>query len=121
MKSHRETAVKFLEMCALKSPKDAFAEFVNSNFIHHNQYFPGDRESLMNAMIDSDKEHPNKSFVVKQVFEDGDRVAVFSHVAKEQMDIAVVHILRFENGKISEMWDLGSILEKNSPNKNGMF
>lgn len=121
MKSHREIAVQFLQMCALKSPKDAFAEFVNPNFIHHNQYFPGDRESLMNAMIESDKEHPNKAFSVQQVFEDGDRVAVFSHVAKEKMDIAVVHILRFENGKISEMWDLGSVLEKNSPNKNGMF
>lgn len=75
----------------------------------------------MNAMIESDKTHPNKSFTIKQVYETDDRVAVYSHVVKETMDIAVVHMFRFENDKISEMWDLGQIIDKNSPNKNGMF
>lgn len=75
----------------------------------------------MNAMIEADQSAPNRSFTVKQVFEDGDRVAVFSQVVKDEMEIAVVHILRFENGKISEMWDVGQVLEKDSPNENGMF
>lgn len=119
--NNQEIAVKFLNMCAMESPAKAFDQFVNANFIHHNQYFPGDRESLIKAMIEADKAAPNKRFTVKQVFEDNDRVAVHSHVVKETMDIAVVHMLRFENGKISEMWDVGQIVEKNSPNKNGMF
>lgn len=119
--TNKETAIKFLETCALKSPKEAFAQFVNPNFIHHNQYFKGDRDSLMNAMIEADREQPNQSFTVKQIFENGDRVATYSHVKKEKMEIAVLHIVRFENGKISEMWDLGQIMEKDSPNENGMF
>lgn len=119
--SNQQTALKFLEMCALRSPKAAFSEFVNANFKHHNQYFKGDGESLMNAMIEADTNMPNKAFNVKQVFETGDRVAVFSQVIKEEMEIAVVHIMRFENGKISEMWDLGQVLDKNSPNEYGMF
>lgn len=119
--SNQQTAIQFLKMCAMESPKQAFAAFANDNFKHHNQYFPGDRDSLMNAMIEADKEQPNKSFTVKQVFETDDRVAVYSHVVKETMEIAVVHMLRFENGKVSEVWDVGQIMEANSPNKNGMF
>ena len=119
--SHQETAKKFLQICALESPKKAFEMFVNPNFIHHNQYFPGDRDSLMNAMMESDKEMPNRQFNMKHVFETGDKVAVHSQVIKDNMEIAVVHIMRFENGKISEMWDVGQVLDKNSPNKNGMF
>jgi predicted SnoaL-like aldol condensation-catalyzing enzyme len=37
------------------------------------------------------------------------------------MDIAVVHILRFEQGKIVEMWDVSQQVPKDSPNKLGMF
>lgn len=119
--TNQEVAIKFLETCALIDPKTAFAEYTNPNFKHHNQYCAGDRDSLMHAMIEADKERPNKSFVVKQVYETGDRVALYSHVAKENLQIAVVHMLRFENGKISELWDVGQVLEKDSPNKNGMF
>jgi predicted SnoaL-like aldol condensation-catalyzing enzyme len=119
--SNKETAKKFLTTCAMQSPKVAFEEYTNANFKHHNQYFAGDKDSLMNAMIEADTQMPNKAFNVKQVFETDDRVAVFSQVIKEAMEIAVVHMMRFENGKISELWDVGQILEKNSPNKNGIF
>ncbi len=119
--SNKEAAIKFLETCALQSPVEAFAKYTNPNFKHHNQYFKGDAKSLMDAMVAADKEAPNKSFRVKQVFETGDRIALYSHVVKEKMEIAVVHMLRFENGKVSEMWDVGQIMEKDSPNENGMF
>lgn len=119
--SNKNSAVEFLKTCAMESPKTAFAKYVNSNFKHHNQYFKGDADSLMNAMIEADKSAPNRSFNVKQVFETDDRVAVYSQVVKDDMEIAVVHIMRFENGKISEMWDVGQVIEKDSPNENGLF
>ena len=119
--SQQRKAVEFLQMCAMQNPADAFAKYVNPNFKHHNQYFAGDKDTLMNAMIEADKTNPNKSFTIKQVYETDDRVAVYSHVVKEGMDIAVMHMFRFENEKISEMWDVGQIIDKGSPNKNGMF
>jgi predicted SnoaL-like aldol condensation-catalyzing enzyme len=119
--TNKEIAVDFLHICALKSPKDAFDKYVHAKFKHHNQYFKGDRDSLVNAMIENDKTHPNKSFTVRQVYETDDRVAVYSHVVKETMEIAVVHMMRFENSKIIEMWDVGQIMQKPSPNENGMF
>lgn len=119
--NNKEVAIEFLQTCAMKDPKLAFSKYMNSNFKHHNQYFKGDGETLMKAMIESDATHPNKSFTIKQIFETDDRIAVYSHVVKESMEIAVVHMMRFENGKISEMWDVGQIMEKDSPNENGMF
>lgn len=119
--TNKETAVKFLELCALKSPKEGFEKYVAAGFKHHNQYFKGDRDTLMNAMIEADAIHPNRAYHVKQVFESADRVAVFGHVVKDTMEIAVVHMMLFENSKIVEMWDVGQLLDKNSPNENGPF
>jgi len=50
-------------------------------------------------------------------------VAVLSHLRREQadIDIAVVHILRFSGGRIVEMWDVGQVVPKDSPNALGMF
>ncbi len=31
------------------------------------------------------------------------------------MDVAVVHILHFEGGKIVELWDVGQVIPKDSP------
>lgn len=119
--SHQKTAIKFIETCALESPKKAFELYVHPHFRHHNQYFAGDGKTLMEAMMEDDKTHPNKSFTVKQVFETDDRVALFSHVVKDEMEIAVVHMMRFEDGKIVEMWDVSQMIDPHSPNQNGIF
>lgn len=110
-------------MCASGDVRKAYDLYVSDDFRHHNAYFPGDRDSLLAGMEQSALAEPNKSFVVKQVIEGKDRVAVYSHLRREKvdMDIAVVHILRFENGRIVEMWDVGQQIPKDSPNTLGMF
>ena len=35
--------------------------------------------------------------------------------------MAVVHIFRFEGGRIAELWDLGMPIPEDSVNENGMF
>lgn len=74
-------------------------------------------------MEESARSEPNKAFTVKQTVESADRVAVLSHLRREQagVEIAVVHILRFEGDKIVEMWDVGQQIPEDSPNKLGMF
>lgn len=74
-------------------------------------------------MEESARSEPNRSFEVQQTIESGDRVAVLSHVRREQadIDIAAVHILRFSGGRIVEMWDVGQVIPKDSPNALGMF
>ena len=123
MNNYTNAAVEFLQMCARGDVAEAFAKHVAPDFRHHNAWFPDDQEALKQGMEQSARDEPNKSFDVKQTLESGDRVMVFSNVQRAQgdMNIAVVHILRFHNDQIVEMWDVGQVIPKDSPNQSGMF
>ena|SRR3989339_1810930 len=116
-------ASEFLQMCARGDVRAAYDRHVSPDFVHHNAWFPADREFLLRAMEDSAATEPNKSFEVKQVIEGDDRVAILSHLQRAGADLeyAVVHIARFADGKIVELWDLGQEIPKDSPNALGMF
>lgn len=118
-----EIATEFLSMAASGQVREAFARHVADSFTHHNAYFPGDRESLLIAMEQSAASEPNKAFTVKQVIAAGDRVAVLSHLQREQagQEYAVVHVFRFEGERIAELWDLAQEIPQDSPNALGMF
>jgi len=122
--SRKESAVSFLKMASAGRVEDAYARFIAPTFIHHNQYFNGDLESLKVAMAEAHATSPNKLIDVKQVFEDGDHVITHSLIVRgnpSDPDIAVVHIFRFDGDKVVELWDLAQILSKDSPNGNGAF
>jgi len=57
------------------------------------------------------------------VLGDGDIVAVHSQLVIKPGDpgMTVVHIFRFESGKVVEMWDIGQQLPVESPNIDGAF
>ena len=119
--NNKERATQFLKMAGLGDVKSAYSKFIAPNFIHHNQYFKGDRQSLLDAMEQAHQEDPNKSIKIKNIFEDGNTVITHSLVEKENVDIAVVHIFRFEGDKVAELWDLGQLIDKDSPNEMGLF
>lgn len=120
--TNREAAVSFLKNAASGELDEAYSR-VASNFRHHNAYFPGDTESLKAGMADAHKQFPNTKIDVQRVLAEGDLVAVHSRVqhAPDRPVIAVVHIFRFEDDKIAELWDVGMEVPKDSPNKNGAF
>jgi predicted SnoaL-like aldol condensation-catalyzing enzyme len=122
--SNKEKAISFLKMAGAGDVKAAYDKYIDPSFIHHNQYFKGDRQTLMTAMVEAHKSSPNKSIEVKQAFEDKDTVITHSLVVRKNPDepnIAVVHIFRFENGRVIELWDVGQLISKDSPNENGAF
>ena len=123
MASKADIATEFLSLCASGKVREAYDRHVAENFRHHNAYFPGDRDALLTAMEQSAQSEPNKSFTVRQTIESADRVAVMSHLRRAQVDLeyAVVHILRFEQGRIVEMWDVAQEIPRDSPNQLGML
>ena len=68
-------------------------------------------------------QHPDRYFEVKQAIAEGERVAVHSHVRMHAQDrgMAVVHILRFREGRIAELWDLAMPIPAEILNENGIF
>jgi len=77
----------------------------------------------MVGMEENARENPSKVLEVKRAIAEGELVAVHSHVRQRPDDLgaSVVHIFRFENGRIVELWDLGQPLPEKSPNQYGMF
>jgi predicted SnoaL-like aldol condensation-catalyzing enzyme len=121
--SLKDRAVSFLKLAAAGRVDQAYAEYAGASFRHHNPYFRGDAASLKAAMAENAAQNPGKSLEVKRALEDGDLVAVHSHVRQKPEDpgAAVVHIFRFENGRIVELWDVGQPVMDEGPNELDMF
>src|SRR5690606_30710268 len=119
--NQKEIVKTFLHAVAFGRVKEGYDKYVSPHFIHHNPYFPGDRQSLMTAMEEAHLSEPNTAFEILKIAEDGDTVFTYSRVEKKSVQIAVSHIFRFEDDKIAEMWDIGHVIDPGSPNKNGMF
>lgn len=120
---NKDDAVSFLKMASSGDVREAYSKFVGPGFRHHNPYFEGSAEALMTAMQENARENPNKTLDVKRVIGEGDLVAVHSHVRQNPDDLggAVVHLFRFDDGRIVELWDLGQPVPGESPNQYGMF
>ena len=121
--NNKDIATSFLKTVVARKIDEAYEKYVAKNMKHHNAYFHGDAESLKKGMIEAHTKFPNTSINIKHVLEEGNIVAVHSHVKMQSEDpgVAVVHIFRIENKKIAEMWDIGQQIPKESPNKNGLF
>ena len=119
----KENAQDFLNLAVKGHSQEAFTFYMSPDFKHHNVYFKSDANTLMNAMEESAKLNPNKTFKIYHILEDGNMVAVHSHVKQNDADLgtAVVHFFRFESDKIVELWDLGQAVPSKIINENGMF
>jgi predicted SnoaL-like aldol condensation-catalyzing enzyme len=120
---NKDAAVSFLKMASSGDVREAYSKFVGPGFKHHNPFFEGSAETLMAAMDENARDNPHKTLDVKLAIAEGDLVAVHSHVRLKPDDLggAVVHLFRFENGRIVELWDVGQSVPEESPNQYGMF
>ena len=125
MKIHdiKAAATDFLRQVAAGNVNEAYTRHVSSTFRHHNPYFPGDAESLKNAMRENARKNPGKIFEIQHALREGDLVAVHSRVRQHPQDRggAVVHLFRFHQGRIEELWDIGQAEPEERVNEHGMF
>lgn len=121
--NNKDSATSFLNLAATGKVDEAYSKFVGDGFRHHNAFYEGSAESLQAGMKENAIQNPAKVFEVKRVIAEGDFVVTHSHVRQKPGDLgaAVVHIFRFTNGKIVELWDLGQPVPHESPNQYGMF
>ncbi len=123
MSDNKNAAIAFLKMSSGGHAREAFAQFVGGGFRHHNPYVAGSAEALLAAMEDNARQNPDKTLDIKRAIAEGEYVVLHSHVRPrpEAQGAAVVHIFRFEEGRIVELWDLGQPVPIESPNQYGMF
>jgi predicted SnoaL-like aldol condensation-catalyzing enzyme len=123
MASKKDLAVAFLNLAASGRVREAYSKHVSSNFHHHNPFFKDGAEALMTGMEENARQFPQKRLDVLRALEDGDLVAVHSHVRQKPDDrgAALVHVFRFEGDQIAELWDIGQPVPENTVNAAGMF
>jgi predicted SnoaL-like aldol condensation-catalyzing enzyme len=121
--TRKEMATSFLDLVVSGKIREAYDQYVGPGFRHHNPYFEGSAESLMKGMEENETKFPNKIFEIQHALEDGDFVAVHSRLRlkPEERGLAVVHIFRFRNDRIAELWDMAQPVPEDSPNQYGMF
>jgi predicted SnoaL-like aldol condensation-catalyzing enzyme len=121
--NNKEIAVQFLKLVIAGKIDEAYSQYIDANGKHHNTYFPKGFSVLKEGMKENHNQFPNKYFNVKNILGDGDLVATHSHLAFKEGEpgMIVVHLFRFKNGKIVEMWDCGQPIQADSPNKDGAF
>ncbi len=123
MEDNKQTAVEFLKLVIAGRIDEAYEKYVDLGGKHHNTFFAAGFPVLRDAMKENDVQFPNKQFTIKNVLGDGDMVAVHSHLnlKPDNAGMVVVHIFRFKDGKIVEMWDCGQAIPDDSPNQDGAF
>ena len=123
IQSQKHAAVQFMELVVAGLIDEAYQRYVDMGGIHHNPYFPAGFPALKKAMIEDQVQNPNKQLAIQNVLGDDDLVAVHSHLVPSpgQTGMLVVHLFRFQGGKIVELWDVGQLLPADSPNKDGAF
>lgn len=123
MSTRKEIAVAFLRLAASGRAREGFEKYGGPGFRHHNPHFNASPEALMDAMDENARQNPQKQLAVQHAVEEGDVVAVHSCVQHNAQDrgVAVVHIFRFANDRIVELWDVAQPVPDRSPNTNGMF
>jgi predicted SnoaL-like aldol condensation-catalyzing enzyme len=123
LEAHKESALDFLQLVVAGNINEAYNNYVNMHGKHHNVYYSAEFASLKQGMIENHVQFPNKRLMVKNVVGERNLVAVHSNIILKpgEPGIAVVHIFRFEGGKIVEMWDVGQPIPIDSPNRLGAF
>ena len=121
--TRKEAATEFLRLAASGEVRDAYRRYISPDFRHHNPSFRGDAQSLMTAMEENAAQNPNKMLEIEHVLEDGDFVAVHAKVTMKPgaRGVALVHIFKFKDDLVTELWDIGQSEPDNSPNQYGMF
>ena len=116
-------AVSFLQLASSGKVREAFEKYIGNGFRHHNPFFEGSAGALQAGMEENARQSPDKVFTILRTVSEGDFVVTHSHVQQnpDQRGAVVVHIFRFENGHIVELWDVGQPIPEWSPNQNGMF
>ncbi|HSW77252.1 MAG TPA: ester cyclase [Candidatus Chromulinivoraceae bacterium] len=120
---NKERAAEFLKLISSGKVDEAYDQFVSLTGKHHSPHFAAGFGTLREAMKENYRLFPKKQSSIKHVVGEGDMVAIHSHVVLKPGDLgfAILHLFRFENGSIIELWDFTQPVLEESPNTDGIF
>jgi predicted SnoaL-like aldol condensation-catalyzing enzyme len=106
-----------------KKVREAFETWVQPGYIQHNPLAATGRDAAIAFLEPFFQSHPDVNYSIKRIIADGNLVAVHSHAkfSADDRGLAVVDILRVEDCKVAEHWDVAQPVPEKAANSNGMF
>jgi predicted SnoaL-like aldol condensation-catalyzing enzyme len=120
---NKERAIQFLVLASSGKVEEAYERYASSSGKHHSPHFAAGFAALKAAMQENHRQFPDKRITIKRAIGEDDMVAVHSQVVLKPGDlgVATLHLFRFADGKIVELWDFGQPIQAASPNSDGPF
>ena len=114
--ANKERAIQFLELASSGEVDAAYARYASPSGKHHSPHFAAGFIALRAAMQENHRQFPDKRITIKHLIGEDDMVAVHSHVVLEPGDlgVATLHLFRFEDREIVELWDFGQPIQADS-------
>lgn len=96
---------------------------IGNRFVQHSIYAPEGKRSLKELVEMLQREHPANRGEIKAAWADGDLVVLHVHVKRNaaHRGWAVVELMRLENDKVAEHWDMFQPIPETAQNDNTMF
>ena len=111
----KQIAQEFLSLTEKGEIEETFDLYVSKDFQSHSPHYKGDRDTAVDMMKKTAKDFPTLESKRHRVLEDGNFVAVYSHIKplpenSKDAGLAYVHIFRFNKDSIVELWSLGAMV-----------
>lgn len=122
--TNRQIVERFIDLFYRQGKvREAFETYVHEDYIQHNPLAPDGRAAAIAALEPYFASQPDAVREVHRIIVDGDLAAVHvrSRQNPEDRGFAIVDILRLENGKIVEHWDVIQAVPEQSANPHPMF
>ena len=122
--TNREIVERFIDLLYRQGRvREAFETYVHEDYIQHNPLAPDGRAAAIAALEPYFASQPDAVREVHRIIVDGDLAAVHVRTRQNPQDrgFAIVDILRVENGKIVEHWDVIQAVPEQSANPHPMF
>jgi predicted SnoaL-like aldol condensation-catalyzing enzyme len=122
--SNREIVERFIDLFYRQGRvREAFETYVAEGYIQHNPLAPDGRAAAIAALEPYFASQPDAVREVHRIIVDGDLAAIHVRARANPQDrgFAIVDILRLENGRIVEHWDVIQAVPEQSANPHPMF
>jgi predicted SnoaL-like aldol condensation-catalyzing enzyme len=121
---NKQAAAEYVDLAFNQGrPEEAVERHQGPMYIQHNPMAADGGEPFIGFVKSLKAEFPESRYEIKRMIAEGDLVVLHAHVTNSPEDrgVAVVDILRFEDGKAVEHWDVIQPIPETAANDNTMF
>lgn len=120
---NKQIAIDFYNAALNEKDWDKALTYMGPRYTQHSIYMEDGPGGLQKLVERIKKEHPDNRGEIKRAFADGDLVVLHLHVTRNRQHRgwSVIEIMRVENDKVVEHWDMFQLVPETASNANTMF